>query len=100
MEIKTMVADGKATYALAGKMTVQTTSELKEAVEATPSDVCNIDIDLTDVDYVSSAGLRVFVAADRLTKERGGVLRLLNPTDDVHEVLAMTNLTDLLEIVR
>lgn len=100
MDIKTTVADGKATYTLVGKMTVQTTPELKEAVEATPSDVRNIDIDLADVSYVSSAGLRVFVASDKLAKMRGGVLRLLNPIDDVYEVLAMTNLTDLLEIVR
>ena len=43
MEIKTMVADGRATYALAGKMTVQTTSELKEAVEAKDYTVVSIE---------------------------------------------------------
>ena len=100
MDIKTNVEGTKATLELSGKLTVNTSPELSSAVDRLPGDVRDIDIDLTDVDYVASAGLRVFVATDKLAVKRGGAMRLLHPCDEVMEVLEMTGLSEVFSIER
>ena len=96
-----ITSDGtKATLAVEGKLTVQTAPDLEAAVMALDTSLRDIDIDLSAVDYVSSAGLRVFVKSTKLAEHRGGPLRLLHPIDDVVEVLEMTGLYDVLVVVR
>jgi len=95
VDIKTSVDGSKALIEVAGKLTVNTSPELSAAVEQLPADVREIDIDLSNVDYVASAGLRVFVATDKLAVSRGGTMRLLHPCDEVMEVLDMTGLVDI-----
>lgn len=100
MDIKTTVEGATATIELEGKLTVQTSPELSKAIEQLPETVCNLDIDLTAVDYIASAGLRVIVAADKLAVKRDGLMRLLHPCDEVMEVLEMTGLSEVLVIER
>jgi len=98
MEIKTTVDGSKATIEVDGKLTVQTAPDLEAAIGQLPADVCSFDIDLAAVSYVSSAGLRVFVAADQLATSRGGGMRLLHPVSEVMEVFDMTGLADVFTI--
>ena len=98
MDITTTLDDGKATFALAGKLSVATAPDLEEAVRGLDGSVANIDMDLSALDYISSAGLRIMVAAQKLVAQRGGTLRLLHPTDEVREVFDMTGLVDVLTL--
>ncbi len=100
MEIKTAVEGSKATIVLVGKLTVQASPNLTETIEGLPNDVCDIDVDLTGVDYIASAGLRVLVAADKLTVKRGGRMRLVHPVAEVMEILEMTGLSEVFAIER
>ena len=95
MEIKTTIDGTAATFAIAGKLTVQTAPELEAAIDAIPEEACDLIID-----YVSSAGLRVFVATDKLAVKRGGTFTLLHPCADVYDVLEMTGLVDIFTIER
>jgi len=100
MDIKTSVDGDRATLEAVGKLTVQTSPDLSAAVEALPPAVCNLDIDLAEVTYIASAGLRVLVAADKLAVSRGGSMRLLHPCDEVMDVFEMTGLSDVFVIER
>lgn len=100
MEIRTSIEESKATFGVTGKLTVQTAPDLEAAIDSIPQDVCDFIIDLSEVDYVSSAGLRVFVAADKMALRRGGSLVLRHPREDVTEVLEMTGLADVLVVER
>ena len=100
MEIRTSVEGTSATFEVEGKLTVQTAPELEAAIGAVSAEACDLAVDLTGVDYVSSAGLRVFVAAEKLAMGRGGTFRLLHPHDDVMEVLEMTGLSEVLTVER
>ena len=66
MDVKTTVDGTKARIELTGKLTVQTSPDLTVVVEGLPAEVRDLDIDLTDVSYIASAGLRVLVTADKL----------------------------------
>ena len=98
MQITSNVEDTKATLTVEGKLTVQTSPDLSAAVEQLPDGVCDIIIDMSDVDYVASAGLRVLVATDKLAVKRGGGMRLVNPRDEVMEVFEMTGLSEVFTI--
>ena len=100
METDVNVDGGKAVLVLKGKLTVQTSSELTAVVDRLPEQVCDIDVDLTDVIYIASAGLRVLVATDKLAAKRGGRVRLLHPREAVLEVFEMTGLSDVFAIER
>lgn len=98
MDIKSSVEGSKAVLELEGKLTVQTSPDLSDAVAGLPSTVCDIDIDLSKVTYVASAGLRVLVATQKLTASRGGTLRMLHPQPDVVDVFEMTGLSSVFRI--
>lgn len=100
MDIESSVDGSKAVIVLAGKLTVQTAPDLSAAVDKLPSDVCDINVNLADVSYIASAGLRVLVAADKLAAKRGGALHLLHPCDEVMEVFEMTGLSEVFVIER
>jgi len=99
MKIETRIEDSKATLTLGGKLTVNTSPELTAAVDQLPRTVFDLDIDMKEVSYVASAGLRVLVAADKLAVKRGGTMRLLYPCEEVMEVFEMTGLNEVFEIV-
>lgn len=100
MRIETNIVGNTASLVLEGKLTVQTSPDLSAAVDQLPADVCDIDVDLAKVDYVASAGLRVLVATDKLAVKRGGRMRLMNPCEEVMEVLVMTGLSEVFAIER
>ena len=62
--------------------------------------LCDLEIDLADVDYVSSSGLRVFVSASKLAMLHGGSFSLLHPRDDVMDVLEVTGMADVFTVIR
>jgi anti-sigma B factor antagonist len=57
----------------------------------------NIVVELSGVNYMSSAGLRSLVAALRECKQRRGDVRLANVSDRVKEVLSLSGLDKLFE---
>jgi anti-anti-sigma factor len=58
----------------------------------------NIVLDLSAVDYMSSAALRAIVSALRDCKRHGGDVFLANPSSRVSEVLELAGLTSLFQI--
>ena len=100
MEIATSIDSSSATIGLIGNLTVATTPDLEAAFAKLPEDVADITLDLSKLDYVASAGLRVIVSQAKKARERGGSVRLENPNDEVMEVLDVTGLVDILEIAQ
>jgi anti-sigma B factor antagonist len=56
-------------------------------------------VDLTNVDYISSAGAGVFIAALSESEENGGKIVLLNPTKAVLDVFDLLGLTQIFSVV-
>ena len=88
----------KATFSLTGSLDAQEAprleAELKRALERTTELV----FDMRDVEYVSSAGLRVLLLAQKQMNQRGR-MRLENVGEGVMEVLEITGFADIFYIV-
>lgn len=100
MVINTQIDGDKATLFVDGRLAIDTATDLDNTVRELPEDVKNIEIDLSRTSYVSSAGLRVFVNANKLALTRGGSFVVSHPVDEVMDVLSMTGIVDLITVVQ
>lgn len=55
-------------------------------------------IDLEHTDYVSSAGLRIFLATAKKLLANGGTFKLASPNSVVREILEMSGFTSILDV--
>ncbi len=58
----------------------------------------NVVLEMSGVDYISSAGLRAMIALLRECKKHKGNVRLANPSERVVEVLALAGLDSLFDV--
>lgn len=97
MEIKQTKEDTKLTLALVGRLDTNTAPQLDAVLDEQLAGVTDLIIDLEALDYVSSAGLRSFLAAmKKMTKQ--GSMKLIHVNDTVMEVLEITGFADILTI--
>lgn len=100
MNINTMTDGTKARIAVDGKLTVATSPDLEKEVSNLPETVKDFELDLSGLDYISSAGLRVLVATQKLADRREGSMVVRNPCDEVYDIFDMTGLADVFTIER
>lgn len=102
MSLKTKETDKFIVVYLVGRIDVHLASEiegeLNELIEKNPSK--SFLLNLTEVEYMSSSGLRVFVSLMRSLKESGRTLRLSNLSVAVHKIFEVVELMDMFEIYK
>ena len=101
MQIETSINGDKAVVTVTGKLTVATSPELEAAiqqVDATDT-VSSYDIDLTGLEYISSAGLRVLLATQKAMQGKGEMI-VTGVNDIVMEVFEVTGFCDILNIAK
>jgi anti-anti-sigma factor len=59
----------------------------------------NVDIDLSETTFIDCAGLGALIAVRNLTLKHNGVVRLMNPTASVQQMLDLTRTGQLFEIM-
>ena len=97
LQIKKTVADGKATVALAGRLDTLTAPEADTALREIASGVDELTIDVAELEYVSSAGLRVLLTAQKLMSARGK-MTVKNPNETVSEIFEVTGFSEILNV--
>ncbi|MBQ3434644.1 MAG: STAS domain-containing protein [Selenomonadaceae bacterium] len=97
MEIK-KVSEGTAlTVYLSGRLDAVTALELDKNLSATLGAVTDLTIDLADLEYISSAGLRTLLKLQKRMDKQGS-MKIRNIRQNVREVLDMTGFSDFLTI--
>ena len=85
---------------LKGRLDVHVSPELEneiaDALNSEPN--CHILLDLADVDYMSSSGLRIFVATMRMLKETKRELKLCNMNETVRQIFKVIDTIDMFDI--
>jgi len=85
---------------VSGFLDAHTFEQLEETVNGLfAQSKYKIIVDLTNVDYISSAGAGVFIAALSESEENGGKIVLLNPTKGVLDVFDLLGLTQIFVVV-
>lgn len=73
--------------------------ELKDKVRTQLGDRQNIDIDLGETSYIDSCGIGTLIGLRKLVANREGVVRVLNPQPSVRQILRLTQMDRVFEIV-
>ena len=83
--------------ALEGRLDTTTAPQLEAELKSSLDGVTELNLDFTKLEYLSSAGLRVLLAAQKVMNRQGAmVLRHVNET--IHEVFEVTGFIDILTI--
>lgn len=97
MEIKMNKEGNKLTLALTGRLDTMTAPELEKAINENIAGVEELVLDLKELDYMSSAGLRVLLSAEKKMKICGRMV-VKNVNEMIMEVFEVTGFADILTI--
>lgn len=84
--------------ALEGRLDTTTAPQLHDMLIPEFDRVKQIELDLKELVYVSSAGLRVLLMGEKTAKSKGGSMTLTGVSNEIMEVLEMTGLSTILTI--
>ena len=98
MTITKNASDGTLYITLEGRLDTNTAPQLEAELKASLSGVTELDLDFSGLEYISSAGLRVLLAAQKAMSKQGKMtIRPVNET--IMEVFEITGFVDILSIV-
>lgn len=79
-----------------GRVDTTTAPELENGIKEETASAKELKLDFKDVEYVSSAGLRVILMAQKTMSAHGGKFVICNVSDEVMEVFDMTGFSSFL----
>ena len=97
LNIKKEIADGKATFALEGRLDTVTAPELEKELKDSLDGVTELVMDFEKMEYISSAGLRVLLAAQKIMSKQGS-MTVVKVNETIMEIFEVTGFTDILTI--
>ena len=80
-----------------GRLDTTTAPDLEKELKSSLEGVTSLTLDLEKLDFISSAGLRVLLSAQK-TMIKQGTMTLCNVSDVVMEVFEVTGFSDILTI--
>ena len=87
----------KLTVALEGRLDTVTAPELEAELKDSLDPVTELVLDMKDLEYISSAGLRVLLTAQKSMSQKGS-MKLINVNETVMEIFDVTGFVDILTI--
>ena len=82
---------------LEGRLDTSTSPQLENDLKANIDGVSNLIFDIKDLQYISSAGLRVLLSAQKIMNKQGSMV-IRNSSEEVKEIFDVTGFSDILTI--
>lgn len=99
MEINKAISNQNVIITLKGRLDTMTAPQLDdEAKNIDFDEVETVTLNLKDLEYISSSGLRVILALYKNLKSKGGNLKIVNVSNTIMELFSMTGMSDYLDI--
>ena len=99
MTIEIKKSAKEITIKVGGRLDTITAPALEKAINENISGINSLVLNFKELEYISSAGLRILLGAEKKMKKVGS-MKLTNVCDEVMEVLEMTGFADILVIER
>ena len=97
MEITKKATAEKMEFAVSGRLDTMTAPQLENEISSSIEGIKELVLDFANLEYVSSAGLRVILAAQKAMNKQGS-MKIINVCDDINEVFEITGFSDILTI--
>ena len=85
------------TVTLTGRLDTTTAPDLEKELKASLDGVTELTFDLAALEYISSAGLRVLLSAQK-TMNRQGTMKLTHVNETIMEIFEVTGFSDILTV--
>ena len=97
MQLTQVKDNGKLIIAISGRVDTTTAPELEKNITENAEGVTELILDLKDMTYTSSSGLRTILKAQKLMNKQGS-MKVINVQKDVMEIFEMTGFSEILTI--
>ena len=97
LNITKEVKEKELLIALEGRLDTVTAPQLENEVKDSIEGIENLVIDCTNLEYISSAGLRVLLSAQKTMNKQGSMV-VRNVSEEVREIFDVTGFVDILTI--
>ena len=97
MKIEKKLKEKNLVSALEGRLDTTTAPQLEEELKNSLDGVKELTFDLSALEYISSAGLRVLLTAFKTMRNKGK-MKITNANELVREVFEVTGFSDFLPI--
>ena len=97
LTINKSFADTELTVALEGRLDTTTAPELEQSLQESISDASELVMDFEKLEYITSAGLRVLLSAQKIMNRQGS-MKVVHVNETIMEILEVTGFVDILTI--
>lgn len=97
LTIKKETNEGSVLFSLEGRLDTTTAPELDQAVKEALDGTKEMVFDFEKLEYISSAGLRVLLVAQKAMNVQGS-MKVVNTNEMVMEIFEVTGFSDILTI--
>ena len=98
MTIKKNANENELTIALEGRLDTSTSPELEQVLKEELPKVSELILDFEKLDYISSAGLRVLLFAQKAMNSTQGSMKIRKVGEIIMEIFEVTGFQDILDI--
>ena len=98
LNIQKTVENNTAVFTLEGRLDTVTASEFERVLVETLPDLTDLTLDLTGLDYLSSAGLRILLSAQK-QMNRQGEMKITGVNETIAEIFEVTGFSTILTIL-
>ena len=89
---------GRIFMKIEGRLDTKTAPELEKEVNKTVEKISSLIMDFTELEYISSAGLRVLLRTHKAMKAKKGSLIIRGANEEIQEVFTITGFSDILKL--
>lgn len=98
MTVESKKDGGNLTIALTGRLDTVTAPQLDDELKKYLDETSELDFDFAKLEYISSAGLRVLLSAQKTMNRKQGRVIMRNVNESIKEVFDMTGFSGILTI--
>jgi len=91
------VENSTASFVLEGRLDTVTAPELEQSLKESIDGITDLAMDFEKLEYISSAGLRVLLSAQKIMNKQGS-MKIVHVNETVMEIFEVTGFTDILTI--
>ena len=97
LQIKKEMENNDLLVSLQGRLDTGTAPDLENALKYEMDNVKSLTIDMKELEYISSAGLRVLLSLQKTMNKQGSMV-IKNVSEEIMEIFEITGFTDILTI--
>ena len=97
LSVKKNIEGQKAVFSLEGRLDTVTSPDFEKELKEVLDGLTELTLDFEKLEYISSAGLRVLLAAQKVMNKQGS-MQVVNVNESIMDIFDVTGFSDILQI--